>query len=157
MVCNFALPLCLDLTRPGTLADQSFPNSGTSYTLHAVRELTNTTTATNYGLEGDIKDEESVPVFDGEPGLDGPFLELIPGRATTLPKLIITKTHCGGISTSRNPSSYMETPRSFVVSCLTGRRGVRSSRSKAVEMQPVQYEKNLVKKVVHIFRNPLDK
>ena len=31
---------------------QSFPNSGTSYTLHATRELTNTTTATNYGLEG---------------------------------------------------------------------------------------------------------
>ncbi len=45
---------------------QSFPNSGTSYTLHTVRKLTNTTTASNYGLEGTIKDEESVPVFTRE-------------------------------------------------------------------------------------------
>jgi hypothetical protein len=79
---------------------QSFPNSGTSYTIHAVRELTNTTTATNYGLEGDIKDDESVPVFQhSEDGYNGPFLELIPGRSTNIPKYILTKTHCSGVST----------------------------------------------------------
>ncbi len=80
---------------------KSFPNSGTSYTIHTVRELTNTTTATNYGLEGEIKDEESVPAFKhSEDSENGPFLELIPGRVTNMPKLILTKTHCGGVSLS---------------------------------------------------------
>ena len=89
---------------------KSFPNSGTSYTIHAIRELTNTTTATNYGLEGEIKDEESVPVFKHrEDSENGPFLELIPGRVTNIPKLILTKTHCGGVSrciSMRGPNFY---------------------------------------------------
>jgi hypothetical protein len=61
----------------------SFPNSGTSYTLHLTRETTNLTTATNYALEGDIKDEPSVPVHHSSP--QGPFFELIRGRNTTVP------------------------------------------------------------------------
>jgi hypothetical protein len=78
---------------------KSFPNSGTSYTIHLVRELTNTTTATNYGLEGDIQDEESVPAFPNiKESSNGPFLELIPDRNTNIPKLFLTKTHCGGVS-----------------------------------------------------------
>ncbi|KAL3773723.1 hypothetical protein ACHAW5_009832 [Stephanodiscus triporus] len=92
----------------------SFPNSGTSYTLHTVRELTNTTTASNYGLEGDIKDEDSNPVFKGDGGMNGPYLELIRGKTTNIPKLILTKTHCGGYSYSHNPNSYIVTPRKFL-------------------------------------------
>ena len=133
----------------------SFPNSGTSYTLHTVRELTNTTTATNYGLEGDIKDEESVPVFKGEVGVDGPFLELIRGRTTNLPKLIITKTHCGGYSYSFNPEHYIVTPRKFLRECLFSQRGIRSDDN-AMERHPVWYKPDLVKKVVHIIRDPFD-
>lgn len=69
----------------------SFPNSGTSYTLHLIRETTNTTTATNYALEGDIKDEESVPAIAGSE--EGPYLELIKTIKTTIPnKYILTKT-----------------------------------------------------------------
>jgi hypothetical protein len=136
---------------------QSFPNSGTSYTLHAIRELTNTTTATNYGLEGDIKDEDSVPVFKGDAGINGPFLELIPGRTTSLPNFILTKTHCGGFSTSLDPQTYLETPRSFLMDCLSGVRGIRSTTdSKTMEKIRVRYSQDLVKRVVHIIRNPLD-
>jgi hypothetical protein len=136
---------------------QSFPNSGTSYTLHSIRELTNTTTATNYGLEGDIKDKDSVPVFKGDIGINGPYLELIPNRTTSLPKLILTKTHCGGFSTSLDPNKYIETPRSFLMSCLTGVRGVHSSTDpNTMEKLPVRYSQDLVKRVVHIIRNPLD-
>lgn len=138
----------------GAIWLMSFPNSGTSYTIHLVRELTNTTTATNYGLEGDIKDEPSVPAFNH--GINGPFLERIPGRYTNIPPLILTKTHCGGFSTSLNPTSYIETPRSFLKSCLKGKRGVYSSDSKSVATHSVWYSQDLVKKIVHIFRSPLD-
>ena len=69
----------------------SFPNSGTSYTIHLIRETSNTTTATNYALEGDIKDEASVPAIEGSE--DGPYLELIKTIQTTIPeKFILTKT-----------------------------------------------------------------
>eukprot|EP00956_Cyclotella_meneghiniana_P019468 scaffold33299_cov50-Cyclotella_meneghiniana.AAC.1 len=98
---------------PGVAWLMSFPNSGTSYTIKAVRELTNTTTATNYGLEGKIKDQESVPVFKHmKDAYNGPFLELTSERFANLPKkLFLTKTHCGG------------TTRTFLRSCLEGRRG----------------------------------
>jgi hypothetical protein len=148
---------------------QSFPNSGTSYTLHAIRELTNTTTATNYGLEGEVRDEESVPVFPGENGLNGPYLELLPGKTTTIPKLILTKTHCGGYPTILDPEKYILSSRAFLRWCLTGKRGVYSSSSSSsssffsvfgatptIEGRPVQYNKNVVKRVVHLIRNPLD-
>jgi hypothetical protein len=73
----------------------SFLNSGTSYTIEAVRELTNTTVATNYGKE--IKNEESVPAFpDTEEANNGPFLLINDDRARTNQKLFLTKTHCAG-------------------------------------------------------------
>ena len=63
----------------------------TSYTIHLIRETSNTTTATNYALEGDIKDEASVPAVQGSE--DGPYLELIKTIQTTIPeKYILTKT-----------------------------------------------------------------
>lgn len=132
----------------------SFPNSGTSYTLHTVRELTNTTTSTYYGLEGDIKDEPSVPVFGGETGVTGPYLELIRGRTTSLPKWILTKTHCGGYSYSLNPDAYIVTPRKFLRNCLFGFKGVRSDKGNMTR-EIVQSSSDLVKKVVHIVSNKL--
>ena len=132
----------------------SFPNSGTSYTLHTVRELTNTTTSTYYGLEGDIKDEPSVPVFGGETGVTGPYLELIRGRTTSLPKWILTKTHCGGYSYSLNPDAYIVTPRKFLRNCLFGFKGVRSDKGNMTR-EIVQSSSDLVNKVVHIVSNKL--
>jgi len=89
------------------MIDLSLTRSSLSFSCIISTELTNTTTATNYGLEGDIKDKESTPAFEG--GFNGPFLELIPDRSTNIPKLILTKTHCGGIAASRNPTTYIET------------------------------------------------
>uniref|UniRef100_A0A7S4HK89 Sulfotransferase domain-containing protein n=1 Tax=Odontella aurita TaxID=265563 RepID=A0A7S4HK89_9STRA len=133
----------------------SFPNSGTSYTIHLIREVSNTTTATNYGLEGDIKDEPSVPVDPSSES--GPFLELIKTIKTgTPPRFILTKTHCTGFCAECTPESYIETPRSFQKGCLSGRRGVRSKDGKKIQVNPVRYEANIVKKAVHIIRNPFD-
>ena len=79
----------------------SFPNSGTSYTVDAVRELTGTTTGTNYGLEGVVKDQKSTPAFpDMGDAENGPFLHIIPGREINTPKLLLTKTHCSGYCSS---------------------------------------------------------
>lgn len=74
----------------------SLPTSGTSYTLHLARESSNCSTATNYALEGEIKDQPGVPAISTPKGLNGPWLNLIPGRSFNRPKFILTKTHCSG-------------------------------------------------------------
>ena len=131
----------------------SFPNSGTSYTIHLVRQASNATTATNYALEGDIKDAVSIPAIPGR--TNGPFLELIPTIETNLPpKYILTKTHCGGFCSNCLPTNYIETPRSFQISCLSGRSAVRSSNSTGLVIEQVHYSSDLVKKAVHLIRDP---
>lgn len=109
-------------------------------------------------LTGDIKDEESVPVFKNiEDSENGPYLELIPSRVTSIPKYILTKTHCGGFCAScSSPEAYIETPRSFLKSCLKGKRGVFSPEHNAMRTHTVHYSADLISKVVHIFRNPVD-
>lgn len=67
-------------------------HSGTSFTIHMTREVTNCTTATNYGLEGEIRDQPSVPAIQGSAGVHGPWLELIPNRTTRIADTILTKT-----------------------------------------------------------------
>lgn len=130
----------IDITHHNCIICQSFPNSGTTYTMSPIRGLTNTTTATNYGKEHGIEDEDSVPAFKGDDGINGPILDLITNRTTSLPKLILTKTHCSGYS--RDPTeNIVATPRSFLMSCLTGSRCVHSS-----ELIPVRYSKDLVVK-----------
>lgn len=53
------------------------------------------------------------------------------------------------------PESFIETTRSFLRSCLKGRRGEITSDG-AITLKSTRYSSDLVKKVVHIFRNPLD-
>ena len=84
---------------------KSFPNSGTTFTLNLIRELTNTTTATNYRLESEMKDGDGERLPDFPPAFPdtadaekGPFLHVIPQKITYTPKLILTKTHCNGVS-----------------------------------------------------------
>jgi len=58
------------------------------------REASNRTTASNYALEGEIKDQPSVQAIPGPDGRNGPWLELIPDRHTDIPtNLILTKSH----------------------------------------------------------------
>mmetsp|Transcript_40236 Transcript_40236/g.56658 ORF Transcript_40236/g.56658 Transcript_40236/m.56658 type:complete len:411 (+) Transcript_40236:509-1741(+) len=135
----------------------SFPNSGTSYTLHMVREASNHTTATNYALEGEIKDEPSIPIYGNAPSAEnGPFMELIPNVSTIFPsKYILTKTHCGGFCVDCRPVDYIETPHSFTTSCLTGLRAFYDDKGK-LTTEIVTYDKVNVQKAVHVVRHPLD-
>lgn len=136
----------------GVIWLMSFPNSGTSFTLHLVRTSTNYTTGTNYALEGDIKDQPSEPVFPGEKGLEGPFYELIPNVHTTEPKkYILTKTHCHGFCGSRRCPNYIHTSRSFQMGCRSGFRAVKGENGE-MEQVRVTYDKEIVKAAIHLFR-----
>jgi hypothetical protein len=131
--------------------------SGTSFTIHMTREATNCTTATNYALEGEIRDKPSVPAIPGDAGSQGPWLELIPYRQTTVPtRLILTKTHCKGFCTGPKcgPDKTILTVRSFMMGCLTGTRAVETRRG--LVKKDVTYSPALVRKAIHIFRHPLD-
>jgi hypothetical protein len=135
----------------------SFPNSGTSFTLHTVREASNTTTATNYALEGEIRNKPSVPVIPGSGGEQGPWLELIPDRHTSVPdRYILTKTHCKGFCSGRycGADKTIHTVRSFRTGCLSGTRAIETKRG--LEKIDVTYSSQLVGKAIHIFRHPLD-
>lgn len=130
--------------------------SGTSFIIHLTREATNCTTATNYGLEGEIRDEPSVPAINGPTGVDGPWLELIPNKTTLVANTILTKTHCKGFCTGRHcgVEKTFHTTRSFMIGCLTGNQAIETKMG--LRLIDKTYDKSLVKKAIHIWRNPLD-
>jgi hypothetical protein len=118
------------------------------------REATNCTTATNYALEGEIKDKPSVQAIPGPEGELGPFLELIPDLFTTVPEVILTKTHCAGFGTGPRSGKIIHTDRSFMTGCLTGTRAIETDDG--LKRVGVTYKPERVKKAIHIFRHPLD-
>lgn len=124
----------------------SFPNSGTSYTLRVVRQVSNTTTATNYGDEHIEPSTNSSVVWDNR--TRGPF------RAYTnlpLPKeFILTKTHCASRCVHCGPDGYLETPLSFQRGCL------RSNRVRENKQTEEFYSRDHVKRAVHLMRHPMD-
>jgi len=89
----------------------SFPNSGTSFTMTMVARATNTTFATNYGIEASYgsRDKPSLPIYPRHP--EGPYM---PDPETSvhhrqLPYqggLVLTKTHCGGYCVNCGPDEY---------------------------------------------------
>jgi hypothetical protein len=123
----------------------SFPNSGTSYTLHVVRQVSNYTTATNYGEEH---------IFNGRNILihnnwtHGPFVSHPEYKLP--PAYILTKTHCGGRCVHCPPDRYLELPRSFSRACLESKYYQNHTR------YDYHYSKQLVRRVVHLIRNPFD-
>lgn len=118
-----------------------------------IREASNTTTATNYGSEGAIKDKPSVPVFKSS--AEGPYFHLIPNRFTNLPpRYIITKTHCFGYCIHCPPKFYVETSRSFQSKCQTGDRLIETESG--LETKEVTYDSSKLGKAIHIIRHPLD-
>jgi hypothetical protein len=120
------------------------------------REATNCTTATNYGLEGEIRDKPSVQAIQGPAGVNGPWLELLRSKTTRIADTILTKTHCKGFCSggSCGAEKTFHTSRSFMMGCLTGNQGVISG--KGLRLIDKTYDKSLVKKAIHIFRHPLD-
>ena len=66
---------------------------------------------------------------------------------------------CGGFCSNCLPLNYIETPRSFQISCLSGRRAVEATNSTGrvrIQQIQVQYDPFLVKKAVHVIRSPFD-
>jgi hypothetical protein len=95
-------------TLPGIVWLLSFPNSGTTYTLKVIQDMTNTTTATNYGGSEQTGYIPSIPIFANT---DGPFARY--PQHDIPKKYILTKTHCHG---KNNP----ETVNDFITLCRTG-------------------------------------
>ena len=124
----------------------SWPNSGTSYTLRLIRQISNLTTATNYGHEHLFNDSS---ILINQEWTNGPFRANI---SQQLPQhFVLTKTHCGSRCVHCAPDGYLETPRTFQRACLTGRRYYNSSSS-----QQVMYDPSIVTRAVHLIRNPMD-
>ena len=124
----------------------SWPNSGTSYTLRLVRDITNLSTATNYGHEHRINDAS---ILVHQKWINGPFRANV---SQELPRnFILTKTHCGSRCVHCAPDGYLETPRTFQRSCQSGRRHFNSTWSKEAIYQP-----DIVSRAVHLIRNPMD-
>jgi len=84
---------------------------------------------------------------------------------------IFTKTHCGSRCADCPPKRYLETWQSFLKECLSGSRSIPVSdntqqSSSIVTPQPsiqtkhkkafTTYHPSLVKKAVHLLRNPFD-
>ena len=140
----------------------SFPNSGTSYTLRIVSEVSNRSTASNYGAKTtNTHDNEDVmsQVLLHQNLTNGPF------RTGTRPyrplpdKYLLTKTHCGSRCVPCGPNAYLETQRSFqraCRSCPIPKDNDDDDKKKKSEWTDVLYPSHLIKKAVHLVRNPLD-
>lgn len=114
----------------------TYPNSGTSYTMHLVQSVSKTAAATNY--ENEVRKRPLPRVYEEYPA---PFpLQDYP---YPLPeKFVLVKTHCSGYMTPAS-SDYGMTSESFEQGCRTTRTWK-------------QYPTEQVGKVVHIVRNPYD-
>lgn len=142
----------------------SFPNSGTSFTMTLVARATNTTFATNYGIEANYgsKETPSLPIYARH--LEGPYM---PDPETSyhhrqLPygHHVITKTHCGGYCVNCGPDEYaygydgnndtFSAPVSFLGDCASGH--AIDSNGNLVD---VSYPPERVSRVIHLVRNPL--
>jgi hypothetical protein len=143
----------LNVTRRSSLKEgrpkmawlMSFPNSGTTYTLKFVQNTTRTTTATNYGAH-EQDSFNSISVYRDVP--EGPFFR---HPSHPVPETyILTKTHCGGYCMGCRPGKYVLNETQFEEACRFGNRKVNGNLSK------VTYPANVVKKAVHLIRNPFD-
>lgn len=120
----------------------SFPSSGASLTLELIKYVTNTTTATNDGSEYVDSNGFSVPLYSD---VEGPFIWGEPFRVPST--YVLTKAYCGGYCRDCPPIDYIETAETFMQKCL---------QVTPVGKKSIRYEENLIKKIVHVVRNPFD-
>jgi hypothetical protein len=120
----------------------SYPNSGTSYTHHNTRFLSNRTTATT---SGDVDPESRIPLRP-----DTPYRAPYVVRPDLLPPtggLVLTRTHCEGHCFTCRPAS--ESTETFELQCRTG-----AWNNGTHHVDP--YGMDIVKRFVHLIRDPLD-
>ena len=136
----------------------SFPNSGTSYTLSAVKHASNRAVATNH-----CERDSVIPVYD-EKVTPGPHLTGTSLNMSLPESFILTKTHCTGYCLGCSPNRYLASQKEFRKSCLqqcsftnsvgTFRKSINSHED------PLQkwsiYSEDYVGKVIHLVRSPYD-
>ena len=138
---------------PGVVWLMSYPNSGTSYTLRVINEVSQRSTASNYGEEN-LRGNGNNSLLIHTNWTNGPFRSVPP---TPLPDTyILTKTHCGSRCVTCGPNAYIETQRSFLRACLSGHIVKESTRESKYGWEDVMYNAERVKGAVHLIRNPLN-
>lgn len=96
----------------------SFPNSGTSYTLHLVHGITNTSVGTNY--EKEVKKDSSNIIAESvhsSSNYYGPFV--LQPHFKLPPSYILTKTHCSGYCNDCPIEKYVVDRYQFAQGCAT--------------------------------------
>jgi len=123
----------------------AYPNSGTTYTLALMEQVTNSSMATNY--MGDVlQPVPDVPIYEDQP--QGPFWRGLADKP--LPETsVLVKTHCAG---------YKERPKDVYdmsLSIYIHRCG-RTTILKPKENDDGWYDPREVHKAIHVVRSPFD-
>lgn len=130
------------LDNPGVALLISFPNSGTSYTLINVQNVTRYSVATNTGRE--TRDRTPVRTDIN----NGPFLfEPQEGKHY---RFVLTKTHCNGYCDNCNQRASSPSLIAFEKGCRTSTHIVGGTAVAST------YNSSVIHRVVHLFRNPYD-
>ena len=123
----------------------NFPKSGCTFIQNVIQQTTNLTTANNYGMTM-VNGQQ---VNTRQVWLDrtnGPFRQ----NELKIPEsgYILTKSHCGGWCYSCGPRNYYSGKTAFHRECLV------SYRHNQFVNQKVQYDGKLVRKAIHLIRDP---
>lgn len=139
----------------------SFPDSGTTFTTLTIQSASQRSTASNYGnmfmdRDGNIdrNTQRSIPVYINQD--NGPYLF----SSWPLPEnYVVTKTHCSGFCTDCYPGNYIKSPKRFLYECHVGSlfdpMYAKANRGKD-PFQYLFYDEKMVKKAVHLIRDPFD-
>jgi len=131
----------------------SFPEAGTTYTMHIIQQVSGKSTASNYGTVM-IDDNgnnvpvasDSIPVFFDR---DGPsFSNLMPSPS----KYILTRSHSHGTCYDCPPYKYLG-PSAHLRHMNTNRFGSRMVNG---QMETFEYDMGLVEKLMVLVRDPMD-
>jgi len=149
-----------DSNAPSLAWLMTFPDSGTTYTQKLIQQVTETTTANVYGTVYALKNgnslieqQSSIPVFNDR--LSGPF-KFSEYDLPKSPSHLLTKTHCGGYCTDCPPHRYIVNKLNFYQHCRTGVKLTIDPKTGKKTKEQLWHDPSLVKKAVHLFRNPLD-
>ena len=150
----------------------SFPKSGTTYTLSLYQSVTKTTAATNYGMErfdasgtNVIESNtihKSIPLLNSTTNterLNGPFILTPNLPLSSKGGYVLTKTHCSGYCFDCPPAWYHYSPTRFLKGCVSGQyynNDNNNNNNTANNMKWVEYDPTIIKKAIHLIRDPFD-
>lgn len=133
----------------------SFPNSGTTYTIHNTEHVSMRSTATNYLSEVHFARSDRIPVKPKADNIaNGPWQR---NNSLPMPPVVLTKTHCTGYD-DRAPmqSSIISTER-FLDGCKrTSQYADLYDKTNHSKVKATYDHKDLVVSAIHLIRNPFD-